>query len=326
MNKSYNVKGLHSDGKTNKGKYFIFLFCVLISAFFWLLIKLSGNYSEIYEFKVNVKNAPADQRLTSLVDSSIKISIDANGFKMLKLNLMSSSRVLDIDLDKCDINNYGKNQYYINTTSLRDEMANHIGIASNEVEMSLQKLRFVMERLTQKQINIYNSTELVFAPQYDLYSPLKLEPNKVTIYGPGNVIDTIDYIFTEFKKIENISSDIDENIKLINPDPDIINISTKKVNITAKVEKYTESSIEIPIDLSNTKLEIKAFPKTVKVFFTVALKDFSEIRKTQFIVMPNFDGIDVLKASKLQLKVKEYPETVSAIRLQPSEIEFLIIK
>jgi len=245
---------------------------------------------------------------------------------MLKLNIMSSSRILDVDLDNCDINNYGKNQYYINTTSLRDKMADEIGIESNEVEMSLQKLRFVMEKLTQKQINVYNSTELVFAPQYDLYGPIKIKPNTVTIYGPGNIIDTIDYIFTEYKRIDNISTNINENIKLINPDPDIINISTKTVNISADVEKYTESSIEIPIDLSNSNLKIKAFPKNVKVFFTVALKDFSEIRKTQFRVMPNFDGIDVLKASKLQLKVTEYPETVSAIRIQPSEIEFLIIK
>jgi len=205
-------------------------------------------------------------------------------------------------------------------------MADEIGIESNEVEMSLQKLRFVMEKLTQKQINIYNTTELVFAPQYDLYGPIKISPNKVTIYGPGNIIDTIDYIFTVYKKIDNISTDINENIKLINPAPDVINISTKTVNITAKVEKYTESSIEIPIDLSNSNLNLKAFPKNVKVFFTVALKDFAEIRKTQFRVMPNFDGIDVLKASKLQLKVTEYPETVSAIRIQPSEIEFLIIK
>ncbi len=326
MNTNRKVQLLHKDGKKNKSKYFIFLFCVFLSAFFWLLIKLSGNYSEIYEFEVDIKNAPSDQRLTTLIDSSVKISIDANGFKMLKLNLFSSSRVLDIDLDECDINNYGKNQYYINTTSLRDKMADEIGIESNEVEMSLQKLRFVMEKLTQKQINVYNSTEFIFAPQYDLYGPVKIKPAKVTIYGPGNIIDTIDYIFTKYKKIENISSNINEIIKLINPAPDVINISTKTVNITAEVEKYTESSIEIPIDLSNSNYTLKAFPKTVKVFFTVALKDFSEIRKTQFRVMPNFDGIDVLKASKLQLKVTEYPETVSAIRIQPSEIEFLIIK
>ena len=316
----------YNDEKKKKSNYFIFLFCVLIATFFWLLIKLSDTYTEIYEFQVDIENAPSDQRLTTLSDSSIKISINANGFKMLKLNLMSSTRSLIIDLDKYDINNYGQNQYYINTSNLREEMADRIGIEPNNLEMSLEKLRFTMEKLKSRKINVYNASQLDFAPQYDLYSAVNLSPNTVTIFGPVNIIDSINYIFTENKIISNISSDLNEKIKLINPLPDVLNMSVKYVNISAEVEKYTESSLQIPIDLVNSNYQLKAFPNNVKVFFTVALKDFSEINKTQFKVVPNFEGIDLLNANKLQLKITEYPETVSALRLQPSEIEFLIIK
>jgi hypothetical protein len=329
MTKVYNIrKGFASSKKekTNKNNHVIFVFCIFIAAFFWILIKLSDVYTDTYTFGISYINPPDNQHLTTLVDSNIKISINATGFKMLKLNLISDSRRFNIDLSQCDINSKSNNEYFINTSTLKDKIADELGIATEEIDMSLQKLTFNMEKLSKKEVSIYNSTELNFAPQFDFYSQIKIQPEKIIIYGPKNIIDTIDYIFTEKKVFNNINKNIDENLILVNPLPNVIHLSVHKTNINASVEKFTESSLEIPIDLTKLKYDIKAFPPTVKVFFTVALRDFGDIRKNQFKILPNIEGIDVLKANKLQLKIGKSPKTARTIRLQPAEIEFLILK
>ncbi|NOY49918.1 MAG: hypothetical protein GXO88_05080 [Chlorobi bacterium] len=312
--------------KTNRNNHVIFIICIFIAAFFWILIKLSDVYTDIYTFGISYVNPPDNQHLTTLVDSVVKISINATGFEMLKLNLRSDSRRFNIDLSQCDINNRSNNEYFINTSTIKDKIADDLGIATEKIDISLQKLAFKMEKLSKKEVGIYNNTELKFAPQFDLYSPITIKPDKIIIYGPKDIIDTIDYIFTEKKVFDNINKDIDENLRLVNPLADKLHLSVHSTNIQAGVEKFTESSLEIPIDLSNTKYNLKAFPPTVKVFFTVALRDFSDIRKNQFKVLPNVEGIDVLKANKLQLKIGKSPKAARTIRLQPAEIEFLILK
>jgi len=45
-----------------------------------------------------------------------------------------------------------------------------------------------------------------------------------------------------------------------------------------------------------------------------------------FRVVPNLKNVDILKENKLQLELIKKPNFVGNIRLQPSEVEFLIIK
>jgi hypothetical protein len=318
-----------NSSKTAKGKnngHIVFFICLLIASFFWLLIKLSDQYQEVFVFKINYNNAPTEKLLTSIVDTNLSITIKAKGFEMLKIEMTEDLSLLDIDLRNYEIINSEGNLYYVNTNELKDKISQVINIPQNQIEISGHKLEFKMDDLLEKNVSIVNRVNFNFAPQFKLYSSVLISPVEVKIFGPKNILDTIQNIYTVEKNIMNISSFIDENVELANPNSNLLHLSINDVSIKASVEKFTESSIEMPIDLSNIIHQVKAFPNTVTVFFTVAQKDFSNIRPSQFKVRPNLNGIDIMKANKLQLKVVEKPEFISGIRMQPSEIEFLIIK
>lgn len=318
--------GLITSEKVRRSNHFVFIICILIAAFFWLLIKLSDQYNETYQFKVNYTNAPAEKRLTSVIDTNINITINAKGFEMLKLVLTEDLSTIDIDLNNFEIIHLNGNIYFINTNTIRERISEYIGIPQNQVEIFGQRLEFQMEDLFAKRISVVNKLNFKFMPQYNLYSQILITPSEVMVFGPENIIDTIQKIYTNNTAILDISSDIDENVELVNPNSNFLHLSLNMVNIKANVEKFTESSMEIPIDLSNINYKVKAFPNTVKIFFTIAQKDFSNVMQTQFKVKANLRNIDVLTANKLQLEIVAKPDFVSGIRLQPSEIEFLILK
>lgn len=321
-----NNKKVAPSKKGSNSKHLIFIICVLIASFFWLLIKLSDQYNESFFFKVNYFNAPKKQLLTSIIDTNLIINVEATGFEMMNLILSEDLENLNIDLNKCEILPEDEDVYYITTSELKEKISENIGIPLDQIEISSQKLEFRMEGLFEKIVMVNNQMKFNFAPQYKLYNSIIISPNKIKIFGPKNILDTINSINTNKKEILNISNFIDENIGLINPNKELIHFSEDKVNIKATVEKFTESSLEMPIDLSNINHKIKAFPNTVKVFFTVAQKDFSNIRKSQFKVQANLKNTDIITANKLQLEIIEKPDFVNGIRIQPSEIEFLIIK
>lgn len=312
--------------KGRRSSHFVFIICILIAAFFWLLIKLSEQYNESFQLKLNYFNAPSEKMLTSVIDTNVNITINAKGFEMLKLVLTKDLTKLDINLNNFEIIHLDGDIYYVSTNAIKEKLGERIRVPREQVEISGQRLEFRMENLFEKKVKIINKVKFSFLPQYNLYSEISISPSELMVFGPKNILDTIEFIYTDNSSILEISSDINENVNLVNPNTNFLNLAVDMVNIKANVEKFTESSLQIPIDLSNINYQVKAFPNTVKIFFTVAQKDFSNVKQTQFKVKPNLKNINILEANKLQLEIIGKPEFVNGIRLQPSEIEFLILK
>ena len=53
--------------------------------------------------------------------------------------------------------------------------------------------------------------------------------------------------------------------ELNNPLPGMLTFVPEHVKITVDIEKYTEAVLEIPVDVSNIKVNLRTFPSKVKV-------------------------------------------------------------
>ena len=121
-------------------------------------------------------------------------------------------------------------------------------------------------------------------------------------------------------------SDKTVKAELANPSDKLLSFDIDEVNIYFKVEKFTESEIEVPINTNNLPYKIKTFPSQVLVYFKIAQLDFNKIRAHQFNIYPVLDNMDILQMQKLSLKMSKQPDFVRNTRIVPSEVEFLIIK
>ena len=324
----------NSDNKQKKYKYFLgirsdrllFIICLFIAALFWLLIKLSDIYSVNYSFALKYNNAPASLRLTRVIDSTLDISLTARGFAILKLNLFNDMETLDINLDNYTIDHKGDIKYGIFTQELTSRLAGLVNVGEKDIQLSRASLTFELEKTGSKIISIVPNYDIIFTDQFDLYEEVKLDPSEVTVYGPQSVLDSLYSISTQKLILENVQTDQEIGIELNNPNPELLSLGNNQSTLYFKVEKFTESELLVPVNLSNLKYRIKTFPMQVSVFYRVAQKDFNEVRAHQFNIIPMVDNLDILHAHKLPLKVSKHPDFVRNVRVIPSEVEFLIIK
>ena len=304
----------------------IFLVCIIIAAFFWLLIKLADTYAVSYNYKLAYVNIPVEKRLTKIIDTTLNISFKARGFEILRLNMTESKEMMTIDLNDYKIENIKNDDFYINTGLIKEELANYINISESNIELSKNTLQFILDELHEKEVKVKGRHLIEFKDQFDLYEKELLSPQTVSVFGPLSVLDTLHFIYTEEIRLSNIYKDQNIKVKLHNPLPEMLNLDPEIVTVQLRVERFTESFIETDIDLSGLPETIRTFPSTVRINFKVAQKDFSNIQAKQFKIVPEIENIDLNEAKRLHLKIVEKPDFIRNEWIVPSDVEFLILK
>ena len=305
---------------------FIFLLCLIIAAFFWLMIKLSGTYTVSYNFKIKYLHVPPEKRLTKIIDSTLNISFSARGYDILKLNITEDMKVMTIDLDNYEIKKLKNDEYYISTDRLKEELASYININESDILLSRKSLLFVLSDLHVKEMEVKTREVIKFKDPFELYEKERVEPKRVSVYGPLSVLDTMSYVYTEVLKLMDVDKNQMITVKLYNPLPELLNYKPNEVLVKLRVERFTESYVETEIDLSGLSQEIRTFPSTIRINFKVAQKDFSNINVSQFRVIPETKNVNLNEAKRLHLKLVEKPDFIRDEWIVPSDVEFLIIK
>ncbi len=309
-----------------KSDRLVFIICILIAAVFWLLIKLSGEYTVENTLKIKFGNEPPGLRVTKMIDSTLSLSLTARGFSILRMNLFNKLKYLDVNVNKCTVEPKGNSEYAIYTQELTSSLAEKLGVSEKNILLSKAIITFDMEKTSKKKVPIVPVYSLQFNSQFDLYKNVTADPSSVVVYGPKSILDTLKSISTNKFVREHVMSNYLVNVGLLNPDPNTLRLSISEVALNFRVEKFTESEIMIPIDLTNVKYKIKTFPSEVKVYYRVAQIDFNKVHPRQFNISLVLNNIQVLQANELSLKLTKQPDFVRNVRIVPSDVEFLIMK
>jgi len=311
--------------RVNHPQHFIFIIFIIVSAIFWLLIKLSQEYSETYNMSIIYQDIPDNKLLTQKIDSTVKFNITARGFYLLELSLLHPEELI-IHLKNYTIHKSDENKYYISTLPLKESIAKLLDIDPTLINFSKNALSFKLEKLYSKKVKVINDVRFTFEGSFNLYSPVTLKPSRVLIYGSKSSLDTIENIHTKAIKLDNIKENTTIDVELENPNSDLFKLNPEKVKLTLEVAKFTQSKVVVPITARSGKYQIETFPKMDTVYFNVALKDFDKVSVKQFIVSPDVNGVDSKKANKLLLKVIKHPDFVKNIRTEPTDVEFILLK
>lgn len=313
-------------GRFGSNNNIIFIICILIATLSWMLIKLSSVYSVTYDFQVYYSNPPLDMKLTKVADSNVSISISDKGFPLMKLELFSNMRQLSINIQEYQLTREKDNFYEISTNEIKKQLSEEVGIKSGNIVFSKPYLGFEMEELHKKKVAVFEKHAIELKGQYDLYGEITINPKAITVYGPKSILDSLHKIETETILISKSDSVQTIQSLLVNPFPKLLRLEPGTVTVKYQVEKYTESSLEVPIDISSVKDEITIFPKTVRVSFKIAQKDFNHVRSSLFAIQPVTASIDLNTVNKLKLDMTKKPSFIRDEWMTPTEVEFLIIK
>jgi hypothetical protein len=107
-----------------RNNYYRQLFiCLTLSVFAWVAVKMSKNYTQTYQFAINVVDVPKNKYLVYQSDTSMSVTIEAKGLSLLKYELQKKQLELN----------------YRSLATAEQHRSNHVEIENKQLTMCLIK-------------------------------------------------------------------------------------------------------------------------------------------------------------------------------------------
>lgn len=307
-------------------QFFLFVICLIASISFWLLIKLSNEYTLSFRIPVKIANVPNTRILTGISDSSIQITLKAQGYKLVLLRYIDNPKPLFIDLSN---SKKAENIDEITTDLLLIPLVRRysasLGFVNEVRSVHPEQIKVKMNRLYSKSVPVKLTTDISFAPQYLQFEPYLIKPSTVSVFGSRIMVDSVQFAQPEVIRIRNMTESVVTYVHLNsdtqNNKPFFI---PSRVQITVPVQKFTEESVEVTIKLPNQVPghTIKLFPDRAVVSCIVSMRDYKKLDARLFTVSAELSKSDNL----YHLTVTTAPDYVRNIKVTPEKVEYLVLR
>jgi len=318
-------KKLTGADKDSREKIYTFLICLGISIFIWFLIALSSESSTSLVYPINFINAPADMVLVNNPDSNLVFRIQSAGFELLTLKYLNRRKPIEINLEYLNLTE--RDGYYTasyQTNQISSEILKDYNFSEELVAIAPENILFRFERLYSKMVPVSPNVDFTFEKQYRLKGNIIVSPDSAKIIGPATQLQSIKHVETQLYKVDAVNKNGSFACRINNPHAvHGITMIPEEGEISWEVEKYTESTIEVPI-LSSNLDNVKMFPANAKITFLVGLDNFKRINPEMFSIVADIPENPSENTAKVNVSI--YPSFVEIIRITPKEVEFLILQ
>jgi len=302
--------------------YALFLF---ISFSFWILSMLSKTHETTLSVPVNYKNYPTDLVEINSTINFIEARVKAPGFSIIFYHFFNFKTLkLDYKIANSKPLKNGKNLFWI-LNSKREKVAKILGSSMEIMDLSPERLIIPFANKTKKEVTIKLFDDITLKSEYWLSSEIQLSPQKITIYGDQNVLDSLTEISTELLKLDNVFENTSIKVDLIIPE----GLQTKEteLSVTINVEQFIEQKMTQKVKVENLKkgYTLKLFPNEISATIRLPKSKYNFL-KTDFLNI-KVDASELeANTKRLKVQINNLPSFVKLERLYPQEVEFLLIK
>ncbi|WP_300441961.1 YbbR-like domain-containing protein [Christiangramia sp.] len=297
-----------------------FSFFLIFSAIVWVLVQFSKSYTQLIEIPVNYINAPLDKSISEDRPDHVDLQLQDNGFNIYYYKIFNPQ--LDIDLSKASQKD--KNLVYT--------LQNHLTEIEEQLKIDFENSRIIQEEIVvpfqfkkEKMLKVIPNIEVNYAVGFSADEPVKLTPDSIKVSGPEKIIDSLISVPTESIKLDKVNTDLNGTVAIDTSGLGKLSFYENSIKYSQKVEKFTEGSVEISVEVINVpeNLNLAYFPKNVLVYYQVNLKQFENVSAADFRVVCDYkevkQGEDYMIA-----KIVEKPGFIHNVRLNERRIQFVI--
>jgi len=304
----------------------IFIFFLIVSTIIWYLSKLSHEYSTTLAYPIRYESLPRGKVLVGDPPRKIQLKVKAFGYTLLKCKISAALSPIELDLNKHLSHSFegSKARDFILTYRLRNSVAKQLGSEIMLEGIEPDTLNVELADMVDKKVQVQPMIETDFDQQYMLSGDLTIVPHEITISGPKSVIDTIKIVKTKGIKFKKLNQKVSKKLSLIPINQ--VSYSSRSVMLTIPVEKYTEITVKVPIDVENQPDSVRMMfiPKTTDVKCNVVLSKYFTLKPNMFKAVVDYSLISSSLNKKLKVKLVTVPEFVSLVDFSPKYVEYII--
>lgn len=301
-------------------EFLIFLFFVFVSFCFWLLQVLNDDYENDYTMSLRMKRVPDNVVLTSDLPSNLKVTLKDRGTVLVNYSWGHGLAPLDLDFEEyADKGNHVR----IPAMSLVKKISAQLNQSTKLLSIKPDTLEFIYTKGAAKVVPVRMQGTITPERQYYVSDTIFL-PDSVKVYAPKAILDTITGAYTKPVSLEGVSDTVNQRLSFapVKGARFVPDYTDMELKVDVFAEKTVDVSV-VGINFPHDKV-LRTFPAKAKVTFQVGLSRFMEVDADDFLLVVDYNDLQGENADKCKLVLKEKPEAVKHVRMNPSEMDYII--
>lgn len=320
QNQIFKVVGNFLFSSLNK-EFLVFLFFLLLSGAFWLMMALNETYEEELKVPVRLVGMPRNAVMTDEPADTVKVTVRDKGFTLVTYKYGHWFRPLTFKF--ATYANEDQGHGAIPAADIIKQVQSQLYGSSKLLSVKPEKLDFYFTYGASKKVPIRFRGKISTSKSYYL-AHTEFSPMMVTAYANKKVLDELKYVEIEPFNYRNLQDTIHQNVRLQKIRG--VKLVPSTVRLSVYPDVLTEESIEVPVSAVNMPagMVLRTFPSRVTVRFTIGASQFRMIRPEQFNVVVDYQALAENPSDKCTLQLRSVPSSVSKAKLELDKVDYLL--
>lgn len=302
-------------------EFLTFFFFLVLSTIFWLMTALNETYEREIGVPAYLVNIPKNVVVTSDMEDTVRVTVRDKGFALLAYTYGEGIRPINVNFQSAITRQSGYG--VVSSQELMKMINQRFSGSSKIVQVKPDRLDFHYNYGLSRQVSVKMSGHVVPGKSFYL-ARTRFWPEKVTVYGSKQALDSLRFVKTVPINITNFNDTVLRTVALETIRG--VKIVPNTVRIGLYPDILTEENIEVPITAVNMPegKVLRTFPQRVTVNFIVGASMFRSISPEQFAVVVDYNEIIDHPSDKCSIHLRETPQGVRNARLKMTQVDYLI--
>lgn len=302
-------------------EFLTFFFFLVLSTIFWLMTALNETYEREIGVPAYLVNIPKNVVVTSDMEDTVRVTVRDKGFALLAYTYGEGIRPINVNFQSAITRQSGYG--VVSSQELMKMINQRFSGSSKIVQVKPDRLDFHYNYGLSRQVSVKMSGHVVPGKSFYL-ARTRFWPEKVTVYGCKQALDSLRFVKTVPINITNFNDTVLRTVALETIKG--VKIVPNTVRIGLYPDILTEENIEVPITAVNMPegKVLRTFPQRVTVNFIVGASMFRSISPEQFAVVVDYNEIIDHPSDKCSIHLRETPQGVRNARLKMTHVDYLI--
>ena len=259
--------------------------------------------------------------VTSDMEDTVRVTVRDKGFALLAYTYGEGIRPINVNFQSAITRQSGYG--VVSSQELMKMINQRFSGSSKIVQVKPDRLDFHYNYGLSRQVSVKMSGHVVPGKSFYL-ARTRFWPEKVTVYGSKQALDSLRFVKTVPINITNFNDTVLRTVALETIKG--VKIVPNTVRIGLYPDILTEENIEVPITAINMPegKVLRTFPQRVTVNFIVGASMFRSISPEQFAVVVDYNEIIDHPSDKCSIHLRETPQGVRNARLKMTHVDYLI--
>ena len=225
---------------------------VLLACFLWFHAVTEHKYTREVNIRLIVENPPLVDTpsnhpiiIANKVPDRVSVQIKGSGKDILLVE--EDDFLLRLRTD----GEVGSRRIYRLQLDQIEKRDSELDVEVEEI-VAPSELEVRFDLRVQRKLPVAHNVEVQVAPAHILVGSLSIKPSHVSIVGPRNTVDTMEYIATDTLRLDNVRDDVDERVSLSTGWDNLWTLEQRSVRVQADVQILADNDMAgVPVAIRN---------------------------------------------------------------------------